>query len=65
MEKSKTNYTFLVSRFGGRDMILTFVVKTFLLFIRNFLGLFPLNKKSEFFYLFKEKKQLKNSSLTQ
>ena len=34
-----------------KEMVGTFVVKVFLLFILNFLGAFPLNKKS---YLTKE-----------
>ena len=37
-------------------MVGTFVVKVYLLFIFNFLGAFPLNKKS---YLNKEKKKRK------
>ena len=45
-----------------KEMVGTFVVKVFLLFIRNFLGAFPLNKKS---YLTKENTILKNYSLTQ
>ena len=45
-----------------KEMVGTFVVKVFLLFILNFLGAFPLNKKS---YLTKENTILKNYSLTQ
>ena len=62
--KKKKNKHFKYEELGEfKEMVGTFVVKVLLLlFILNFLGAFPLNKKS---YLTKENTILKNYSLTQ
>ena len=63
IKKKKKKKHFKYEELGEfKEMVGTFVVKVFLLFILNFLGAFPLNKKS---YLTKENTILKNYSLTQ
>ena len=51
IKKKKKNFLSLNNWGNLKKMVGTFVVKVFLLFILNFLGAFPLNKKS---YLIKE-----------
>ena len=46
IKKKKKNFLSLKNWGNLKKMVGTFVVKVFLLFILNFLGAFPLNKKS-------------------